>query len=50
MLNIHCINFFTQQQVLLRHLLGLGNKFVVKILNTTKTPDKESTFSPINDN
>ena len=26
------------------HLLGLGNKFGVRIINTTKTPDKEPTF------
>ena len=47
---VHCMNFFTQQQLLLRHLLGLGNKFGVKIINTTKTPDKEPAFSPINGN
>ena len=50
MLNIHCMNFFTQQQLLLRQLLGLGNKFGVKIISTTKYPDKEPAFSPINGN
>ena len=30
------------------HLLGLGNKFGVRIINTTKTPDKEPTFPFIN--
>ena len=32
------------------HLLGLGNKFGVRIINTTKTPDKEPTFPLINGN
>ena len=32
------------------HLLGLGNKFGVRIINTTKTPDKEPTFPFINGN
>ena len=50
MLNIHYMNFFTQQQLLLRHLLGLGNKFGVKIISTTKNPDKEPAFPPINGN
>ena len=50
MLNIHCMNFFTQQQLLLRRLLGLGNKSGVKIISTTKYPDKEPAFSPINGN
>ena len=29
------------------HLLGLGNKFGVNIINTTKTPDKEPEFPPL---
>ena len=29
------------------HLLGLCNKFGVKIGNTTKTPDKEPEFPPL---
>ena len=32
------------------HLLGLGNKFGVRIINTIKTPDKEHTFSFIKGN
>jgi len=28
------------------HLLGLGNKVGVKIINTTKTPDKENLNLP----
>ena len=32
------------------HLLGLGNKFGVRIINTTKTPDREPAFSFINGN
>ena len=32
------------------HLLGLGNKFGLRIINTTKTPDKEPAFSFINGN
>ena len=32
------------------HLLGLGNKVGVKIINTTKIPDKEPAFPPINGN
>ena len=57
MLQIHCMNFITQQQPLENiycskpmHLLGLGNKFGVRIINTTKTPDKEPTFPFINGN
>ena len=48
MLNIHCMNFFTQQQLLLRHLLGLGNKSGVKIISTTKnTLTKNLHFPPL---
>ena len=32
------------------HLLGLGNKFGVRITNITETPDKEPTFPLINGN
>ena len=32
------------------HLLGHGNLFGVKIINTTRIPDKEPAFSPINGN
>ena len=31
-------------------VLGLGNKFGVRIINTAKTPDKEPAFSFINGN
>ena len=57
MFHIHCMNYITQQQPLEiytrskpMHLLGLGNKFGIRIINTTKTPDKEPTFSFINGN
>ena len=32
------------------HLLGHGNLFGVKIISTTKIPDKEPAVSPINGN
>ena len=50
------MNFITQQQPLEIYtvvnpcIYGLGNKFVVRIINTIKTPDKEPAVFVINGN
>ena len=55
MLYIHCMNLIlhsvTSSNIYCSkpmHLLGLGNKFGVKIIiNTIKSPDKEPAFFPL---
>ena len=47
------MNFITQQQPLEIYTVvnpSISNKFGVRIINTTKTPDKEPTFPFINGN